>query len=83
MATFVWDPAVRWPPPANISLGYDVVAPGGAALTNANDYVAPVSLAAPAEMDALDERVSTLEARTREEPKPETKKKALKSETEA
>ena len=27
MATFVWDPAVRWPPPANILLNYDVVPP--------------------------------------------------------
>jgi hypothetical protein len=27
MATFVWDPAVRWPPPANILLAYDVVPP--------------------------------------------------------
>jgi hypothetical protein len=27
MATFVWDSAVRWPPPASILLSYDVVAP--------------------------------------------------------
>lgn len=31
MATFVWDPAVRWPPPASILLNYDVVAPGDVA----------------------------------------------------
>jgi hypothetical protein len=28
MATFIWDPAVQWPPPANILLNYDVVANG-------------------------------------------------------
>jgi hypothetical protein len=33
MATFVWDPAVQWPPPAHILLNYDVVAPGGAVLS--------------------------------------------------
>jgi hypothetical protein len=29
MATFIWPPEVQWPPPANILLNYDVVAPGG------------------------------------------------------
>jgi hypothetical protein len=33
MATFVWDPAVQWPPPAHILSNYDVVAPGGAVLS--------------------------------------------------
>ena len=32
MATFVWDPAVQWPPPANITANYDVVAPDGVKL---------------------------------------------------
>ena len=27
LAQFIWDPAVRWPPPANILLNYDVVPP--------------------------------------------------------
>ena len=35
MATFIWDPAVQWPPPAHILLNYDVVAPGGVLLSRA------------------------------------------------
>lgn len=31
MATFIWPPEVRWPPPANILLNYEVVAPGDVA----------------------------------------------------
>lgn len=27
MATFIWDPAVRWPPPADILMNYDVIGP--------------------------------------------------------
>ena len=37
MATFIWDPAVQWPPPAHILLGYDVVAPGGVLLSSRRD----------------------------------------------
>ena len=37
MATFVWDPAVQWPPPAHILLGYDVVAPDGVLLSSRRD----------------------------------------------
>ena len=37
MATFVWDPAVQWPPPAHILLNYDVVAPGGVYLSSLHD----------------------------------------------
>lgn len=33
MATFVWDEAVRWPPPAHILLGYDIVSPTGVVLS--------------------------------------------------
>ena len=41
MATFVWDPAVQWPPPAHILLNYDVVAPGGAVLSLHSERVKP------------------------------------------
>src|SRR4029077_1126164 len=37
MATFVWDPAVQWPPPAHILQNYDVVAPGGVLLSSRRD----------------------------------------------
>jgi hypothetical protein len=37
MATFVWPPEVQWPPPANILLNYDVVAPGGVLLSSRRD----------------------------------------------
>lgn len=37
MATFIWDPAVQWPPPAHILLNYDVVAPGGVLLSSRRD----------------------------------------------
>jgi hypothetical protein len=37
MATFVWPKEVQWPPPANILLNYDVVAPGGVLLSSLRD----------------------------------------------
>jgi hypothetical protein len=41
MATFIWDPAVRWPPPANILLNYDVVGPGGVVLSSQASKTTP------------------------------------------
>jgi hypothetical protein len=37
MATFIWDPAVQWPPPAHILLNHDVVAPDGVLLSSLRD----------------------------------------------
>jgi hypothetical protein len=37
VATFIWPPEVQWPPPAHILLNYDVVAPGGVALSSLHD----------------------------------------------
>ena len=34
MATFVWDPAVGWPPPASILLNYDVIPPASPAASD-------------------------------------------------
>lgn len=33
MPEFIWDPAVRWPPPAHILLGYDIISPTGVVLS--------------------------------------------------
>ena len=37
MSTFIWDPAVQWPPPMHILQNYDVVAPGGVYLSSRRD----------------------------------------------
>jgi hypothetical protein len=52
MATFIWDPAVAWPPPAHILLNYDVIGPGD-----------PLPLAGRKEGErSVDERIAALEA---------------------
>ena len=81
MATFVYDPAVRWPPPAWILLNYDVVPPDAPVVAQqgvlrsvdvvqhtygAVRYTEVVVPAPPDPVVALDERVTALEGQMAE-----------------